>query len=158
MGTRFLASTEMRVHGHWKQRIVDSDAVDAVQVPNTDIFMPPYTRPAPPAQPRTLRTCPTDTLTHWPDSIDAEAVGTELSAALAVARGDELLPFAGQSVSLIHDVRPAEGIIRKMLTGAEAALAMNDGASSASACGRAGTPAESIPRRRHRVHASAGPS
>jgi nitronate monooxygenase/enoyl-[acyl-carrier protein] reductase II len=123
MGTRFLASTEMRVHSDWKRRIVESDATDAVQVPNTDVFLPPYSRPASPAQPRTLRTSLTDAVTGRPDSIDPEAVGARLMAALAAGRGDDLLPFAGQSVGLIHDVRPAAEIIREVLTGAEAALA-----------------------------------
>lgn len=123
LGTRFLASTEMRVHDDWKRRIVAADAVDAVQVPNTDLFMPPYTRPAPPARPRALRTSLTDALTDRPGSIDPQAVGAQLMAALAAGRGDELLPFAGQSAGLIHDVRPAAQIVRAVLAEAEVALA-----------------------------------
>jgi enoyl-[acyl-carrier protein] reductase II len=33
MGTRFVASTELRVAEEWKQRIVAADALDAVKTP-----------------------------------------------------------------------------------------------------------------------------
>jgi nitronate monooxygenase/enoyl-[acyl-carrier protein] reductase II len=56
IGTRFLASTEMRIADEWKRRIVAADALDAVKVENSERIMPPYTRPGSPAQPRALRT------------------------------------------------------------------------------------------------------
>lgn len=123
MGTRFLASTEMRVHADWKRRVVEADAVDAVKVPGDDLFMPPYTRPgAPPHLPRALRTPLIDALTEHPETVDGPAVGAEFLGAIAGGRGDEYLPFAGQTVGLIHDVRPAAEIIRDVVASAEAAL------------------------------------
>lgn len=123
MGTRFLASTEMGVHQDWKRRIVEADAVDAVKVPHDDLFMPPYTRPgSPPHQPRALRTPLTVALTERPDTVDGPAVGARFLAAIARGRGDEYLAFAGRTVGLIHDVRPAAEIVHDVLMEATAAL------------------------------------
>ncbi len=47
----------------------------------------------------------------------------EVLAALRRGRGDEYIPFAGQTVGLINDVRPAADIVRSVLDGAAAALA-----------------------------------
>lgn len=117
MGTRFLASTEMAISQHWKQRIVAADALDAVKVPNSERVMGTDNRPGvPPAQPRSLRTSLTDALADDPDSVEAAEVGPRLVAAIARGRGDEYLPFTGQSAGLIHDIRPAAEIIRTVLT------------------------------------------
>ena len=43
LGTRFLATTEMRVHQAWKRRLVEADALDAVKVPHAERVMPPFT-------------------------------------------------------------------------------------------------------------------
>ncbi|MBC3194313.1 nitronate monooxygenase [Pseudonocardia sp. C8] len=123
MGTRFLASTEMAVHADWKRRIVEADALDAVKVANDDLIMPPYTRPgAPPHRPRALRTPLVDALADRPGTVDGAAVGAEFLGAVARGRGDEYLPFAGQTVGLVHDVRPAAEIIHEVTAGAAAAL------------------------------------
>lgn len=123
MGTRFLASTEMGIHIDWKRRIVEADAVDAVKVPHDDLVMPPYTRPgAPPQQPRSLRTPLTDALAEHPHTVDGSSVGAELLAAIARGRGDEYLPLAGQTVGIIHEIRPAAEIVRDVLAGAATAL------------------------------------
>lgn len=124
MGTRFLASTEMAISEQWKQRIVAADAVDAVKVPNIERVMGTYSRPGvPPVQPRSLRTPLTDALTDHPDSVDPAVVGPELFAAVSRGRGDEYLPFTGQTAGLINDVRPAVEIITTVLAEAQAALA-----------------------------------
>lgn len=124
MGTRFLASVEMAISPGWKQRIVAADAVDAVKVPNADRVLPPANRPGMPAcQPRVLRTPLTDALTARPDTVDPAVAVPEVLAALRSGRGDEYVPFAGQTVGLIDDVRPAAEIVRSVLDGAAGALA-----------------------------------
>jgi len=123
LGTRLLASSEMTAHPEWKQRIIESDAEDAVQVAHSDVVMPPSTRPSAPCQPRVLRTPLADALTERPETVDGAVVGSALMAAIAHGRGDEFLPFAGQTVGLIDDIRPAGQIIADLLAGAEAALA-----------------------------------
>lgn len=124
MGTRFLASEEMAISPEWKQRIVSADALDAVKVPRADTVLPPANRPGMPAcQPRALRTALTDALTAHPETVDPAVTVPQLLAALRRGRGDEYLPFAGQTVALIDDVRPAAEIVRSVVDGAVAALA-----------------------------------
>ena len=123
MGTRFLASDEMAISADWKLRILAADAVDAVKVPNADRVLPPTNRPGgPPTQPRMLRTPLTEALTTRPDTVDPAVTVPEVLAALRGGRGDEYIPFAGQTVGLIDDVRPAADIVRSVLDGAAAAL------------------------------------
>jgi nitronate monooxygenase/enoyl-[acyl-carrier protein] reductase II len=121
MGTRFLASREMRVAEAWKQRIVAADALEAVKVDNDDAFMPPYTLPGVAAQPRALRTPLIDRLREDPGSVGE--VGPAFLAAVLDGRGHEYLPFAGQSVALIDQVLPAAEILRRVVEEAEATLA-----------------------------------
>jgi enoyl-[acyl-carrier protein] reductase II len=122
MGTRFLASTEMQVASAWKERIVAADALDAVKVANSERIMPPFNRPGGPAQPRALRTALIDQLRDDPESLDPEAVGADLRTALLRGRGEDYLPFTGQSAGLVRDVLPAAEIIRRVVSDAEAIL------------------------------------
>ncbi len=122
MGTRFLASTEMTISDDWKRRIVDAHSQQATKVTNSELIMPPYTRPGPPTEPRSLPTELTHTLEHDPDSLDPEATGRDLINAVLNGRGHEYLPFAGHSVGLINDVLPAHQIISTIRTGAKHAL------------------------------------
>ncbi len=124
MGTRFLASAEMAISPDWKRRIVAADAVDAVKVPNAERLLPPANRTGVPAsQPRALRTPLTDALTARPESVDPVTTVPEMLGAMRRGRGDEHLPFAGQTVGLIDDIRPAAEIVRAVLDGAVGALA-----------------------------------
>ena len=139
MGTRFLASTEMRVSDDWKRRIVDADAVDAVKVVNSERVMPPFNRPGGPAEPRALATPLIEQLRsnpEWidpavmgarlrddPDSVDPAQLGPELVQALLDGRGHEYLPFTGQSAALVHDIPSAREVIERTIAEAEAALA-----------------------------------
>jgi nitronate monooxygenase/enoyl-[acyl-carrier protein] reductase II len=123
MGTRFLASTELGIADAWKERVVAADALDAVKMVNSERVMPPYSRPGVRAEPRTLRTPLVDRLRADPDGVDGPAVGREVVAALLAGRGHEYIPFAGQSVGLIHEVTPAAEIMRRVVAEAEAALA-----------------------------------
>lgn len=123
VGTRFVASEEMGVADAWKRRIVEAGALDAVKVPHSERVLPPYNRPGGPADPRALRTPLIDRLGEAPESVDPEAVGPELMAALRENRLHEYIPFAGQSAALVHDVKPAAQIVRELVEEAEAALA-----------------------------------
>ena len=74
LGTRFLASTEMAIASEWKQRIVDSDALEAVKVTNSERVMPPFSRPHRPGAPRCLRTPLIDQLRDHPEQVDGAEV------------------------------------------------------------------------------------
>jgi nitronate monooxygenase/enoyl-[acyl-carrier protein] reductase II len=112
----------MNVSGSWKTRIVEADAGDAVKVANSDRIMPPYSRPVAPTSPRSLSTSLVETLASAPDRIDAAATGLAFMESLLAGGGDEFLPFAGQSVGLIHDVVSAAEIVARTMEQAETAL------------------------------------
>jgi enoyl-[acyl-carrier protein] reductase II len=122
MGTRFLASAELGIDDAWKRRIVEADAVDAVKVVNSERVLPPYSRPGSRVEPRALRTPLVEQLREHPEWIDPAAVGPRIRAAVLDGRGDQYLPFAGQSAGLIDEVLPAAEIVRRVLAEAEAAL------------------------------------
>jgi enoyl-[acyl-carrier protein] reductase II len=123
MGTRFLASTELRVDDEWKQLIVEADALDAVKIVNSERALPPYSREVPPIAPRALSTPLIEQLRDDPDSVEPSEVGPQLVQAVLRGGGHEYMPFAGQSVALIHEVLPAAEIMGRILGEAEAALA-----------------------------------
>jgi enoyl-[acyl-carrier protein] reductase II len=124
LGTRFLASTEMTIDGEWKDRIVAAGAGDAVKVPHSERVMPPFTLPqlGVPFAPRALRTELIDQLEADPESVDPAEVGSRLLAAVRAGGGHDLLPFAGQSVALIHDIAPAGQLIARLIEETTAAL------------------------------------
>ena len=123
MGTRFLASSELRIAEGWKQRILAADALDAVKVLNSERVMPPFNRRGGPAEPRALRTPLIDRLRDEPDSVDPARAAAELRTALLEGRGHEYLPFTGQSAALVHEVLPAADILQRVVTEAQAVLA-----------------------------------
>jgi nitronate monooxygenase/enoyl-[acyl-carrier protein] reductase II len=124
LGTRFLASTEMRVDTAWKNRIVAASAGDAVKVPNSERVMPPFSMPQTgiPFAPRALRTALIDQLESDPASVDPAEVGPQLLAAVRAGGGHELLPFAGQSAQLINDIAPAAELVTRLVTDTAKAL------------------------------------
>jgi enoyl-[acyl-carrier protein] reductase II len=124
LGTRFLATTEMRIGEAWKRRIVDADGTDAVRVPHAERIMPPFTIPqvGRPYEPRALRTPLIEQLESEPEAVDPAAAGAAVLAALKAGRGDEVLPFTGQSAELIHEVLPAQEVVRLLVAQAQAAL------------------------------------
>jgi enoyl-[acyl-carrier protein] reductase II len=124
LGTRFLATTEMGIAEAWKRRIVEADAIDAVKVPHSERVLPPFTIPqvGPPFAPRALRTPLIEQLESEPEAVDPSVAGPAAVAAIRAGGGEELLPFAGQSAELIHEVLPAQELIRRLLAQAQAAL------------------------------------
>jgi nitronate monooxygenase/enoyl-[acyl-carrier protein] reductase II len=130
LGTRFLATEEMAVDPTWKRRIVDAGPLDAVKVPHAERVMPPFTLPqiGLPLAPRALRTDLIDQLGRDPGRVDPAVVGPRLLAAVAAGGGHDLLPFAGQSAGLVHDVVPAAELVVRLVAEAEAALGAAAGA------------------------------
>ena len=122
MGTRFLASTELAIADEWKRRIVEADAVDAVKVANSERVLPPYTWPRSSVEPRSLSTPLIEQLRVHPEWVDPAKMGVRIRDSVLAGRGDEYLPFAGQSAGLIGEVLPAAEIVRRVVAEAEAAL------------------------------------
>jgi len=125
LGTRFLATPEMTIDLTWKERIVAAEASESVKVPHSERVMPPFTLPqiGPPFAPRALRTPLIDQLESDPESVDPQVLGPQLLAAVRAGGGHDLLPFAGQSAGLIHDIVPAADLITTLMEDAERALA-----------------------------------
>jgi nitronate monooxygenase/enoyl-[acyl-carrier protein] reductase II len=119
MGTRFLASEELGIAEAWKRRVVEADASDAVKVVNSERVLPPYSRPGSRVEPRSLTTPLIEQLREHPEWIDPAVMGPRIRESVASGRGDEYLPFAGQSAGLIHDVLPAAEIVRRVVAEAE---------------------------------------
>ena len=115
----------MTIDRAWKDRIVAAGALDAVKVPHSERVMPPFTLPQTgvPFAPRALRTELIDQLESDPDSVDPAEVGPQLLAAVRAGGGHDLLPFAGQSVALIHDIAPAGELVARLVDEAAAASA-----------------------------------
>ena len=113
----------MGIREAWKGRIIEADAIDAVKVPDAERVMPPFTMPqvGPPFAPRALRTPLIEQLESEPETVDPSVAGPAV-AAIRAGGGEDLLPFAGQSVGLIHEVLPAQELVRRLLAEAETAL------------------------------------
>ncbi|MFC4694431.1 NAD(P)H-dependent flavin oxidoreductase [Geodermatophilus arenarius] len=143
LGTRFLATPEMGVDQEWKDRIVAADATDAVKVPHSERVMPRFTLPqiGQPYAPRALRTELVSRLERAPETVDPERVGHELRARVRAGGGHDLLPFAGQSVQLVHDVVPARELVARLVAEAEEALRTAAGAVTTGPAPRPRTPA-----------------
>ena len=75
-----------------------------------------------PFAPRALRTPLIERLEYDPGTVDPAVAGPELLAAVRAGGGEDHLPFAGQSVELIHDVLPAAEVVRRLMDEAGAAL------------------------------------
>ena len=110
-----IATPEMRVSPLWKRMIVEAGPGDAVQAALLDLLLPPYNRPHHPALGRVLRTPFLEEWSGRPGELAGHAA--ELIPALIrdvlAGGGHERVPFAGQSVGLIHQVRPAGDIVQE---------------------------------------------
>jgi enoyl-[acyl-carrier protein] reductase II len=125
IGTRFVASVEMRVSDAWKQAIVAAAATDAIKVTFATSVMPPYTEGAYTTMtPRALRNVFIDTWNADPAGAESQSdeLGAEVMAAVRRGALEDLLPFTGQSAGLVHEVRPAAEIVDTLIREAEDAL------------------------------------
>jgi enoyl-[acyl-carrier protein] reductase II len=127
MGTRFLASAELGIADEWKRRIIEADALDAVKVANSERVLPPYTLPGARVEPRALSTALIAQLREHPEWIDPAVTGPRIRDAVLAGRGDQYLPFAGQSAGLIDEVLPAAEIVARVVAEAEAILSASRG-------------------------------
>ena len=84
-------------------------------------ILPPFNRPGLPAQPRALSTELIDQLRDDPGGLDTIALQRQVAQALRAGRGNEFIPFTGQSAGLIGDILPAAEIIRRVLADARTA-------------------------------------
>jgi len=124
VGTRFLASEESSIREAWKRAIVEARAEDAVKVGVWDSIFPKPGEGAFDVIPRALRTAFIERWEMRPDeaAADAERLGEEIASAVYENRMEEFVPFTGQVVGLIDDVRTAAQIVQEMVRGAEDTL------------------------------------
>jgi nitronate monooxygenase/enoyl-[acyl-carrier protein] reductase II len=108
----------------WKHRIVEAAAEDAVKVEVwNDISPSPGSRGYGTVI-RALRTPFIDTWQHRRDDArrEADRLRGEVLAALQDGRIHEMLPFAGESAGLVHDIVPAGEIVQRLVAEARHAL------------------------------------
>jgi enoyl-[acyl-carrier protein] reductase II len=124
IGTRFIASSEASASDDWKQGVLSSRSEDVVRFEEWQELFPRQTPTVYPVSPRVL---PSPFVDKWRGQLEAvrEAAPELREEVLAVVhehRLDKLLRFAGQTAGLIHDVLPAERIVRDIVADAEHAL------------------------------------
>lgn len=128
MGTRFLASREATIPDGWKQAILEAESGQVGK-------FGPWNDAMPPAEgdyftiPNVIRTRFTDEIEARTASgaIDPAELREQLIAAIGQDRLHELVPMAGQSAGLIHDLPGAADIIGRIVREAEAALSSTIG-------------------------------
>jgi enoyl-[acyl-carrier protein] reductase II len=126
IGTRFLASLETAVSHDLKKRIVSAESEDAIKAEFiSDVFHSTITDIYEDTSPRALRT---SFVEQWNGRSknevkqQAEQLRDMIITAIREGRGHELVPFAGQSAGLIHDILPAGEIVDRMVKEAREAL------------------------------------
>jgi enoyl-[acyl-carrier protein] reductase II len=124
MGTRFLASTEMRIDEGWKRMLVAAASRDAQHDELLDGLLPPYNRPHHPAVGRMLPTAFSKWWRSRPEELAARAgeLAPAIVSAVLAGGGQEYVPFAGQSVGLVDEVLPAAEIVHRTCEQAAAIL------------------------------------
>jgi nitronate monooxygenase/enoyl-[acyl-carrier protein] reductase II len=125
VGTRFVASSEAELPERWKERIVGARSEETVRAGFAEHVFPPVGPGGyPGTTPRVLRTGWVERYNADPEQAraDRERLAAELIEAVRGGRGDELVPFTGQTVGLIDSVEPAREIIEEMVFGAEELL------------------------------------
>lgn len=124
IGTRFLASVEAPVTDAWKQAILEARSEDAVKVDLWNTLIPVPGRGGYGTVPRAMRTPFVERWAGRQAAVEEhiEELRGELMAALPEGRLHEYVPFAGESVGLIHEILPAATIVERLVVEAEAAL------------------------------------
>lgn len=123
IGTRFLASVEAPISEIWKKAIISANSEDAVKVEVwNDIF--PRRAAAYDTVPRAIRT---PFIEKWQKSReaaqrDAERLRAEVISAIQQGKMEEFIPWAGQTVGLVHEVLPSAEILRRIVSEAEEVL------------------------------------
>lgn len=123
IGTRFVASRESGVSEDWKRRVVEARSDDTVQITFADAVVPPVPGTYP-ARPRMLRTPFTE---KWNDRHheafeQREALAAQVIPLVRERKGDDFIPFTGQTAGLIRDVKSVAEIISEIISEAESIL------------------------------------
>jgi NAD(P)H-dependent flavin oxidoreductase YrpB (nitropropane dioxygenase family) len=126
LGTRFLASTESDAHPDYVQAMLDASAGDTAVTTAFDVLWPN-------APHRVLRSCiaaagdlETDVVAEIPGQAGPTQLPrfTPLPPTRATTGHTEAMAlYAGESVGLVHEVKPAGDIVRELVNGAEKLLA-----------------------------------
>ncbi len=124
VGTRFLASEEASAEEGWKRTILQSESEDVVRFDTWEEIFPPEGAGAYATVPRVL---PTPFVREWSERTEearkeAQRLRDEIRSAIRGRTTHELLPFSGQTASMIRDVLPAREIVEGMVSEAELAL------------------------------------
>ena len=123
IGTRFLASVEAPISETWKQAIIAAESEDAIKVEVwNDIF--PRGTGAYETVPRAIRT---PFIEKWQKSREvakreSERLRAEVISAIQQGKMEEFIPWAGQTVGLVHDILPAAEIVKRIVAEAEETL------------------------------------
>jgi len=130
LGTPFLAAVESGTPEAFRQAIVRARSEEAVKIEFADDVFPPAAEGGYGTRPRVLESPFVEEWNRRLGEVAAEAprLREDLMRAFQEGRAHELVPFSGQTASMIRDVRPAADIVRQLVEEAEAALR---GASSA---------------------------
>ena len=123
IGTRFLASIEAPISQTWKKAIIAANSEEAIKVEVwNDIF--PRAPAAYDTVPRAIRT---PFIEKWQKSRDVakqegERLRAEVISAIQQGKMEEFIPWAGQTVGLVHEVLPAAEIVKRLVAEAEEVL------------------------------------
>ena len=136
LGTRFLASAEACAHNEYKRRIVTSNSKDTVRTTLFDVGWPSADhrvlrnraltdwekagRPRPGERPGEGRSIGTMQMAEKVISVPKYSVFPPRES--FVGDVENMVLYAGESCGLIHDIKPAEQIVREISAGAETTL------------------------------------
>jgi nitronate monooxygenase/enoyl-[acyl-carrier protein] reductase II len=125
IGTRFMASEEASISEDWKRALVEAGSDEAIKIEFAGAVFPPAGEGGYQTLPRALRTPFIERGNADPEEIkkNGPAIGREMAQAVVEGRGHEWVPFTGQTVGMIHDVKPAAEIVASLVSDAEQALA-----------------------------------
>lgn len=123
LGTRFLASEEAPISQAWKQAILEADSEDVVEVEVWSAISPPLAG----NYEGILRAIRTPFIEEWQQRREeavkeAGRLRGEVMEAISQDRFGELLPLAGHTSGLIHEILPAGEILRRLVAEAQEAL------------------------------------
>jgi enoyl-[acyl-carrier protein] reductase II len=124
IGTRFLASEEASADESWKRAILGAESEDVIRFEAWREIFPPAGGGAYETVPRVMRT---PFVEEWQRRSgearrEAERLRGEVISVVRQRKPHELVPFAGQTAGLVHEVLPAAEIVRGMVDEAEQAL------------------------------------
>jgi NAD(P)H-dependent flavin oxidoreductase YrpB (nitropropane dioxygenase family) len=123
VGSRFLACEEAPISPAWKQALVDGASEEWVQVEFLNVLSP---NPGVTGYGTRVRTRRNDFVEKWEQRrSELPDVAGELVGELTDAgkEGVDLFMVGGQSAGMIREVLPAAEVIRRLVAGAEDALA-----------------------------------